>query len=116
MLVDSSVAGDVTKVVPLPCRCCAGRILLGRVPGHPCDVAGTCGCDSSVVDAGRGQSRVLGSSLAHVVDAVCRSDSSAGSPRTLHGLLGDGDGGYRVEVAVDLHCSGRLGVDAAVSV
>ena len=68
--VDSSVAGDGTKAVAVLCRYCAGRILLGRVPGHPCDVAGTCGCDSSVVDAGRGQSRVLGSSLAHVVTAV----------------------------------------------
>ena len=35
--VDSSVAGDWTKVVAVLCRCCAGRILLGGVPGHPCE-------------------------------------------------------------------------------
>jgi hypothetical protein len=68
------------------------------------------------VDAGRGQSRVLGSSLAHVVTAVCRSDSLTRNPRTPHWSLGDCDGGYRIDVTVDLHCSGRLGVDAAVSV
>ena len=91
-------------------------MLLRQVPVHPGEVAGTCGCDYSVVDAGPGQSRVLGSSLVHLVDAVCRSDCSQGSPHTLHSSLGDRDGGNRVDVAVGLHCSGRLGVDAAVSV
>ena len=50
------------------------------------------------------------------MDAVCRSDSSTRSPHTLHWSLGDCDGVHRVDVAVDLHCSGRLGVDAVVSV
>ena len=116
VLVDSSVAGDATKAVDVLCRCCSGRILLRRVPAHPCDVAGTCGCDSSAVDAGHGQACALGSPLAHAVNAIRRSDSFTGSPHTLHWSLGDCDRGYRVDVAVDLHCSGRLGVDAAVSV
>jgi hypothetical protein len=68
------------------------------------------------VDAGPRQSRVLGSSLAHVVNVVCRSVSSTRSPHALHWSLGGCDESYRVDVAVDLHCSGRLGVDAAVSV
>ena len=63
--VDSSVAGDGAKAVAVLCRCCAGRFLLGRLPVHPGDVADTCGCDESVVDAGPGQSRVLDSSMAH---------------------------------------------------
>ena len=45
VLVDSSVACDATKPAAVLRRCCAGRILLGRVPVHPGDVAGTCGCD-----------------------------------------------------------------------
>ena len=114
--VESSVAGDAPKAVAMQRRCCAGRFLLGRVPVYPCGVAGTCGCDSSVVDAGPGQSRALGSPLAHAVNAVCRSDSSRRSPHTLHWSLGDCDWGHRVDVAVALHCSGRLGVDAVVSV
>ena len=68
------------------------------------------------MDAGPGQSRALGSPLAHVVAAVRRADSFTGSPHTLQWSLGDCDGGYRVDVAVALHCCGRLGVDAAVSV
>ena len=71
--VDSSVSGDGTKTVAVQCHCCAGRILLGRVPVDPCDVARTCGCDTSVVDAGPGQSAVLGTLLAHEVDVVRRS-------------------------------------------
>jgi hypothetical protein len=67
------------------------------------------------VDAGRGLSRALGSSLAHVVDAVSRSDSPAGRPHTSHWSLGDCDGGYRLDVTVALHCCGRLGVGASVS-
>ena len=115
--VDSSVAGDWTKVVAVLCRCCAGRILLGGVPGHPCErLAGTYGCGKLVVDAGPGHSRALGSSLIHVVDAVRRSDSFTGSSRTLPWSGGDFDVGYRVDVTVALHCCGRLGVDAAVSV
>ena len=51
-------------------------MLLRQMPVHPCDVAGTCGCDTSVVDADSGQSPALGSPLAHAVSAVCRSDSS----------------------------------------
>ena len=79
-------------------------MLFRQMPVHPCDVAGTCGCDSSVVDTGPGQSRVLGWALAHVVDAVCRSDSFTGSLHTLHWSGGDDDGGNRVDVAVVLHC------------
>ena len=113
--VDSSVSGDVTKAVAALCRCCAGPILSRRVPAHPCDVAGTCGCDSSALDAGHGQARALGSPLAHAVNAVRRSDSFTGSPYTLHWSLGDCDGGYRVDDTVALHCCGRLGVGASVS-
>ena len=67
------------------------------------------------MDAGPGQYRVLGSSLVHMVDAVCRSDSSTGSPRPIHGSLGDGDGGYRVDVAAGLHCWWTVDVDLATS-
>jgi hypothetical protein len=115
VLVDSSVAGDGTEAAAVLCRCCAGRFLLGRVPVYPCDVACTCGCDSSAVDAGPGQSRALGSPLAHAVYAVRRSDSFTGSPHTLQWSLGDCDGGYRVDDTVALHCRGRLGVGASVS-
>jgi hypothetical protein len=68
------------------------------------------------VDAGPRQSRVLGSSLVHVVDAVCRSGSFVESRCTLLGSLSDCGGSYHVDVAVALHCCGRLGVGAAVSV
>ena len=68
------------------------------------------------MDADPGLSSVLVSSLVHVVDADCRSDSSTGSPQTLRWSLGDCDGGYRVDVTVVLHSCGRLCVDAVVSV
>ena len=68
------------------------------------------------MDADSGLSSVLVSSLVHVVDADCRSDSSTGSPQTLRWSLGGCDGGYRVNVTVGLHSCGLLGVDAAVSV
>ena len=68
------------------------------------------------MDAGPGQARVLGSSLVHVVDAVCRSGSFVESRCTIHGSLGDCGGSYHVDVTVALHCCGRLGADAAVSV
>jgi hypothetical protein len=86
------------------------------VPVDLCDVAGTCGCDASVLDAGPGKSRALGSPLAHAVNAVCWSDSSTRSPHTLHWSHCDCDGGYHVDVTVDLHSCGRLCVDAVVSV
>ena len=39
-----------------------------------------------------------------------------GGTHSLHGSVGDCDGGYHVDVTVDLRCCGRLDVDAAVSV
>ena len=59
---------------------------------------------------------MLGLSLVHVLDTVCRSHSFTGSPHSPHWSLGVCDGGYRVDVTVALHCSGQLAVYAVVSV